>query len=698
MLGGNLGGAAGSDRITRENAAKGEPRFAFVHLGAASCEEARRRFRPPPLFRFLLGDFAMFEFLRRHTRALQAILVLLIFPSFVFFGIQGYSRFAGGGDETVAKVDGRAITRGEWELAMREQLERAQRQMPGIDAKLFETPEMKRLSLEGLVRERVLLAAADKLHLVTSDDRLQRAFVTDPQFEPLRNPDGSVNKDAIGARGMSSEMFAYRLRQDLSQRQVLLGLAGSVIAPKTAAATALDAMFQQREVQVERFDPKDFRAKVEPTDAEIEKYYSDPAHAAMFEAPETESIEYVVLDLEALKKDIKVSEEDLRKYYAENEKRYTTPEERRASHILIKAEKGAPQAERDQAKAKAEALLAEIRKNPSSFAELARKSSQDPGSAEKGGDLDFFSRGAMVKPFEDAAFALKPGETSGIVQTDFGYHIIQVTGARGGEKRPFEAVRGEIETEIKNQLAQQRFSEAAVEFTNMVYEQPDSLKPVADRFKLEVKTAQGVKRTPAPNAAGPLASAKFLEALFNSDAIRSKRNTEAVEFGPSQMVSGRVVKHEPAHQLPLAEVRAQVREQVIATQAAALARKAGLERLAALRATPATPLEAKPTMVSRAQPHEMPRELLDAVLKVPADKLPAVVGVELGGQGYALAKVLKVEGRDPVVANEAARVQSQYAQTWADAEAQAYYVALKERFNVKINAAAPTDAAASAAR
>jgi peptidyl-prolyl cis-trans isomerase D len=626
----------------------------------------------------------MFEFLRRHTRALQAILVLLIFPSFVFFGIQGYSRFAGSGDQTVAKVDGHAITRAEWELAMREQLERAQRQMPGVDAKLFETPEMRRLSLEALVRERVLLAAADKLHLVTTDDRLQRVFVSDPQFAPLRNPDGSVNKDAIGERGMSSEMFAYRLRQDLSQRQVLLGLAGSVIAPQAATATALDAMFQQREVQVERFDPKDFRAKVEPNDADIEKFYSDPAHAAMFEAPETESIEYVVLDLDALKKDIKVPEEELRKYYTENEKRYTAPEERRASHILIKADKDMSQAERDKARAKAEALLAEIRKNPASFAELARKNSQDPGSAEKGGDLDFFGRGAMVKPFEDAAFALKPGETSGIVQTDFGYHIIQVTGARGGEKRPFEAVRGEIEAEIKNQLAQRRYSEAAVEFTNMVYEQPDSLKPVADRFKLEVKKASDVKRTPAPGATGALASPKFLEALFTSDAIRNKRNTEAVEFGPSQMVSGRVLKHEAAHKLPLAEVRARVREQVVATQAAALARKAGMDRLSALRSAPATPVEAKSTTVSRAQPHEIPRELLDAVMKVPADKLPTFVGVELGGQGYALAKVLKVEGRDPVVAAQAGQARAQYAQAWADAEAQAYYAALKDRFNVKI--------------
>ena len=639
----------------------------------------------------------MFEFFRRHTRALQFVLVLLIFPSFVFFGIQGYSRFTGGDNRTVAKVDGHAITQVDWDLAMREQLERAQRQMPGVDAKMFESPEMKRLSLEALVRERVMLAAADKLHLVTTDDRLQRLFVTDPQFAALRNPDGSVNKDAIGARGMSSEMFAHRLRQDLSQRQVLLGLAGTVIAPAAATSTALDAMFQQREVQIERFDPKDYQAKVNPTDAEIEKFYKDPANAAMFQAPEQETIEYVVLDLESLKKDVKVPEDELRKYYAENEKRYTAPEERRASHILIKAEKGMPQAELDKAKAKAEALLAEVRKNPSSFAELARKNSEDPGSAEKGGDLDFFGRGAMVKPFEDAAFGLKAGETSGLVQSDFGYHIIRVTGARGGDKRSFEAVRAEIENEVKTQLAQRRFAEAAVEFTNMVYEQPDSLKPVVDRFKLELKTAQNVRRTAAPGASGPLASSKFLEALFGNDAVKNKRNTEAVEVGPSQMASGRVVKYEAAHQLPLAEVKTRVRDQLVANQAAALAKKTGSERLAALRAAPVTALSTPAKMVSRAQPQDTPRELLDAILKAPASNLPALVGVDLGEQGYAIAKVLKVGDRDPVAA-DAARGQAQYAQAWADAEAQAYYAALRQRFNVQISGApaVAADTAASA--
>ena len=208
---------------------------------------------------------------------------------------------------------------------------------------------------------------------------------------------------------MSSEGFAERLRQDLARRQVLQPLGSSAIAPAAAASAALEAMYQQREVQVERFDAKDQLAKVKPSDAEVEAYYKDPAHAAQFQAPEQATIEYVVLDLDAVKKNIAVTEDDLRKYYAENEKRYTAPEERRASHILVKADKDAPKAERDKARAKAEALLAEVRKNPQAFAEIAKKNSDDEGSAAKGGDLDFFGRGAMVKPFEDAAFAPEAG-------------------------------------------------------------------------------------------------------------------------------------------------------------------------------------------------------------------------------------------------------------------------------------------------
>ena len=641
----------------------------------------------------------MFDFFRKHTRVLQFLLVLLIFPSFVFFGIQGYSGFAGNENDTVAKVAGSKITRNEWELAQREQIERVRRQMPDVDAKLFDTPEMKRQSLDAVVRERVMQAASEKLNLVVTDDRLQRLFATDPQFAFLRNPDGSVNKDALAAQGMSSEMFARRLRQDLSQRQVVLGLAGTAFASAGTSASALDAMFQQREVQVLRFDTKDSLDKVNPTDADIEKFYKDPTHAAQFQAPEQESIEYVVLDLDTLKKGLTVSDKDLRDYYTANEKRYTTPEERRASHILIKVEQGASAVERAKARAKAEGLLAELKQNSAAFADLARKNSDDPGSAEKGGDLDFFARGGIAaKSLEDAAFALKPDELSGVVESEFGYHIVKLAAVRGGQTRSFEAVRAEIEGEVKTQLAQKRFSEAAVEFTNMVYEQPDSLKPVVDKFKLELRTAQNVQRTPASGATGALANPKFLEALFGKDAIRNKRNTEAVEVAPSTMVSGRVVAYAETRQLPLAQVKAKVRERVVSEQAAAMARKLGEARLAALRAAPDGALTEAPQTMSRAQPGNVPGALLEAVLKAPTDKLPAIIGVDLGEPGYAVAKVTKVLGRDPA-AGDAARAQAQYAQAWGDAEAQAYYAALKTRFKVEIkpNAVQTTDLAASAA-
>jgi peptidyl-prolyl cis-trans isomerase D len=629
----------------------------------------------------------MFDFFRRHTRVLQFVLVLLVFPSFIFFGIQGYSRFAGGDQQNVAQVAGQNISLVEFDNALRERVERARRQMPSLDPKLFDTPEMRHIAIDALIRERVLLVAADKLRLTPTDDRLDGLFKSDPQFAQLRNPDGSLNRDMIAALGMSSEGFAERLREDIARRQVLQGLTDTVIAPASAASAALDALYQQREVQVQRFDTKDYLAKVAPTDGEVEAYYKDPAHAAQFQSPEQESIEYVMLDPETLKKGIVISEEDLRKYYTENEKRYTAPEERRASHILVKADKDAPKVEREKAKAKAEALLAEVRKNPTSFAEIAKKNSDDEGSAAKGGDLDFFGRGAMVKPFEDTAFSLKPGEISGVVESDFGYHIIQLNAMRGGQKKSFEEVRPEIEAEVRGQLAQKRFSEAAVEFGDTVYEQSDSLKPAADKWKLEIKRVDHVSREPPPGTAGPLGNAKFLEALFSSDATKNKHNTKAIDIGANQLASGRVVQYTPTHQLPLADIKDKVRALLASTQAAALAQKAGAERLAAARAAPAAVLSDNTQIVSRAQTRELPPIVLDAILKAPALTLPAFVGVDLGPQGYVVVKITKLWGRDPSV-SDPDKARSQYAQIWGDAVAQAYYAALKSRYKVTINEAA----------
>jgi peptidyl-prolyl cis-trans isomerase D len=631
----------------------------------------------------------MFEFIRTHTRLLLFVLVLLIIPSFVFFGVQGYTQFNDPANRAVATVGGRKITQNEWDAAHQRQIDQARRQMPGIDARLLDSPEFKRETLEGLVRDEVLRRTAQDLHLATTDERLQRTFVSDPQLAFLRQSDGRINRDVLAAQGLSVEQFEARLRTDLTLRQVIEGVAATGLAPRAPAKQALDALLERRDVQVQLFAARDYASRVEPSDDDLAAYYNDAANQSQFMAPEQARIEYVVLDQQAIAGRIPVSDEDLRRYYEENAARYTQAEQRRASHILVKADKDAPAADRAAAKAKAEQLLAEVRSNPASFADVARRSSDDPGSAAMGGDLDFFGRGAMVKPFEDAVFAMKPGEISPVVETDFGYHVIRLDAVRGGERRPFDSVRAEITEEVRRQQAQRQFAEAAEQFTNTVYEQADSLQPAADKLGLTVQTAT-VQRTPAPGASGPLASAALLEAVFGNDALRNKRNTEAIETGAGQLASARVVQHEPQHLRPLDEVKDQVRARVVARQAAALARQEGEARVAALKGGADAPAMPPAVTLSRAEPQGLPPAVVDAVLRADAAALPSAFGVDLGAQGYAVVRLTQVRPPEPT-SPQVAQLEPRVAQAWADAEARAYYDALKKRLKVTMPAApAPT--------
>ena len=634
----------------------------------------------------------MFDFVRNHTRLALGFMLLLIIPSFIFFGVQGYSRFTDAGSAAVAKIDGQSISRAEWEDAHKRRMDQVRRQSPNLDLAQLDTPQLRRDTLDGMIRERVLLAAANHLHLFPTVPRMARLFDSDPQFAGLRGVDGKISRELLAIQGMTPEMFDQRLRQDLATRQVLGGITQTVPAPAVSASAALDAYLQRRQVQWQRFDPLAYRPKVSPTDADLEVYYKD--NQAQFKSPERATIEYVQLDLETLGKGVTLTEADLRKAYQDSRAKYTEPEERRASHILIKAEKGASSSERAKAKARAEGLLAELRKNPAQFAELARKNSEDPGSAAQGGDLDFFGRGAMVKPFEDTVFALKVGELSNVVETDFGYHVMTLTAVRGGQSKPFEAVRAEIEADLRKAQAQKRWAEVAEQLTNTVYEQSDSLQPVIDKLKLEKKTAS-VQRTPTPGVTGPLASTKLLDAIFSNDSVRNKRNTDAVETAPNQLVAAHVVKHEPERLLPLAEIKELVRERVAQAQAAALARKDGEARTTALRGGDNEALP-NTVIVSRNNPQTLNAGQVDAVLRADATKLPAVLGMDLGPQGYMLMRVTQVLPREPAPGGEDP-MRAQYAQAWAGAESEAYLAALKRRYKAEVKSVAELPAEAASA-
>lgn len=623
----------------------------------------------------------MFDFVRRNTRILQLILVLLILPSFVLVGMEGYSQFTDNAG-TVAKVGKQKVSQQEWDNAHRNFVERQRSQRPDLDMSLFDRPEVKQQSLDALIREYVLLMAANDQHLAVPAGRIMRIFANDPQFAALRNPDGTVNKALLEARGMTPLQLETMLRQELTVAQVLGGVQASSHGSQASTRAAVDALFQVRDVQWQKFEPKAYMAQLAPTAEQLQAFYKDPANAGWLTTPEQADVQYVVLDLDTLKARVSVSEDDLRRSYKENIQRYSTPEERRASHILIKAEASATAEQKKAARAKAEQLLAQLQKNPAQFAELARKNSDDPGSGANGGDLDFFGRGDMVKPFEDAAYGLKPGQLSGIVESEFGFHIIQLTAVRGGETKPFEVVRAEIEDDARKQLAQRQYAEAAEKFTNMVYEQSDSLQPVADELKLTVQVANGVLRQPIGQEQGVMANRRLLDTLFDATNRAKGHNTEAVEVGTNKLVSARIVKYRPAALMPFEQAQAQVRERWIKAQALKAARADAEQKMALGKQSPEKVAMPAAVQMSRRTMFAQPAAVLDAALRVPEKQLPAWTVVSLGDEGVALLKVNKVVPLE-VKPEELKEMQAQFSGYWARAEADAYYRALKREYKVE---------------
>jgi peptidyl-prolyl cis-trans isomerase D len=628
---------------------------------------------------------------------MMLLMFLLIIPSFVLFGIDGYNRMREKGD-AVARVGGYDVSQGEWDAAHKSESDRLRASMPNLDPKLLDSAQARYSTLERLVREKVLDQAADKFKLSTSDARLARDLQANPSIAALRSSDGKLDmeryRQLAANQGMTPEGLEARVRRDLSVRQVEAGVVGTGFAAAAVADVALNAFFEKREVQFANFKTADFSAKVNPTEAELEAFYK--ANLVLFQAPEQANIEYLVLDLDAVKKSIALNEADVRSYYDQNVARLSGKEERRASHILINAAKDAPPADRQKAKARAAELLQAVRKAPDSFAEVARKNSQDAGSAAKGGDLDFFVRGAMVKPFDDAVFSMKSGEISELVESDFGYHIIKLTDIKTPKQRSFEELRGGIEADLKTQQAQRKYAEIAEIFTNGVYEQSESLKPIADKLKLEVKIAASLQRTPAPGATGVLANGKFLAAIFAPDSVQKKHNTEAIETAPNQLVSGRVTQYSPARTQPFAEVSASVRERVVSARATELARKEGMDKLAAWKAAPATAEMPAPLLISRDQAQNLPPSVVAAALRADTATLPLFTGLDMGAQGYAVIKVNKVLSRQPPAEASAKQDRAQYAQWWTNAENQAYYGLLKERFKAEIMMSKPAQTSGDA--
>ena len=627
----------------------------------------------------------MFEFIRTHQRLMQFLLLLIIFPSFALVGIQSYSRF-GETDNVIAKVGNQPITQPEYDAAQREQMERF-RQMFGaqFDAKMFDTPEARQGILDNLIAQRALSAEAISKKLTVTDGTIQQSIVAIPG---LMGPDGKFDGERYRAllamQGMTPSLYEQRLRQDLAMQQLNGAIQNTVFTPQAVASHLSDINAQERVVRALMFKAADFSAQVKVSPDMLKAYYDK--NAVQFETPEKAKADYVVLSNAALAEQVAVTDAEVSGFYEQNKKRFGVEEQRRASHILINVKKDAPAAEKAAAKTKAEQLLAQVRKSPQDFAAIAKANSQDTGTAANGGDLDYFGKGMMTPPFETAAFALKANEISDVIATDFGFHIIKVTDIKPATIKPLEQVKADITADIKKQKAAKQYADLVETFTNTVYEQSDSLKAVADKLKLKIETASNLTRKPdaALPASVPYNNAKFLKALFSDEVIKSKRNTEAVEVAPGIMVAGRIVEYQPIAKRPFAEVEAQVRERVIASESASLAKKAGADKLAALKVTDSTDGFGADKTVSRSKNDGINGAALDAIMKTDTVKLPTFVGAEISGQGYAIYRIGKVTQGEKKDEPRRQAEQQQITNALAQQEMLAYIDVLKQKAKVTI--------------
>jgi peptidyl-prolyl cis-trans isomerase D len=618
------------------------------------------------------------------TWVAKVLLALITIP-FALFGIEYYFRQSGGGADTVAKVDGYAISQAEFNDNLRSQLERMSASMQGANPSSLDNSQTRYAVLEALINRHLITAYADKTGLRVADrflvDEIGKinAFQEDGKFSQKRY------EEVLRANNLTPALFEMRLRDDLKTELVQESLTTTDWTPAVAVDAFVTLVEQSREVAVAEITPDAFLDKVKVDDAAVKAYYD--AHQDQFMVSERVKVEYLVLSADQLVGDTAVTPEEIAKVYNDpaNKARWGGQETRRASHILISVPASASTADRAAAKAKAEKIAAEAKANPSRFAALARQYSQDPGSAAQGGDLGYFGRGAMTKPFDEAVFGMKAHDVTGPVETEFGYHIIQLTDIREGKGKTLAEATPAITAELKKQHAQQRFAEMADNFSNLVYEQSGSLKPAADKFKLPLHETGWLTRS--GGAEYPLLdNPKLLAALFAQESVKDGRNTQAIEVAPNVLVSGHVTAHEPAVARPLAEVSEAIQKQLRHEQAAKLAKQEGEARLADLKAGKAVALKwSDPKMVNRQEALGiMPPDLVAPAFKLEVDKLPAYAGVDSGSGAYAIARVSRVAPGNPADAARRKQAEVGLARGYGDEVMGEFLTALRANANVRL--------------
>jgi len=600
----------------------------------------------------------MLQAIRDRVTGLVAIFILgLLAVPFVFFGLDSYIQAVPA--NAIAQVGDSEITVSEFETEFaRERQNRRQQLGDAYDELAFNSPQSRREFLEGMIDRELLLQHAREIGMSISPNTKAQIIRDVPAFQVNGQFDPQVYATQLAATGQTPAAFERDLAADLLVQEVPAGVSGSVVVTDRDVDRWLQVQLETRRITYGTVDSQPFREQVEVGDDQIESFYAD--NTGQFMRPEQISVEYLVLDTNEMVALAELNDEEIRQRYEATQARFMTAERRRASHILITS--GSERSD-EEALELAESIRARVDEGEE-FSTLAEEFSDDPGSAGQGGDLGWIEPGVMMPEFEESLYSLAPGEVAGPIETDFGWHVIQLQNIEAPRGQSLDEARSEIVEEIRVERADDLFIELRERLIDLVYADPTGLSAIAGDLELPLETAGPFSRF---NAEGVLAEPQVLEAAFSDMVLMEREASEPIEIGPNRAVVVRVTDYQPSEPRPLDAVRGEIEDRLVREGARESAREYAAELMAQVEQGEATleqVLEAEGMSVESSaatrRSFELGGPVLEELFRLPR---PApdqnLMRVIPNGQNWMLVRLESVE---PGNADEAGDAQRQSAQ------------------------------------
>ena len=575
---------------------------------------------------------------RTQTKLAKVILGIIIIP-FALFGIDSYLSSVGINIQ-IASVNDEPITSRELQETESQFIAQIKSQDESADPKMFENIEFKKAVLDKLITTKLVKQEIKNSGFYINDYQVGTYIAGMPEFQR----DGRFSQDQydeiLKINNLTPKEFDNSIRNDLGSQQVRDSLRKLIYTPKNKIQSLVNLAYQKRDVSIFELKQNAYKKKVDLSELALKKVYEESQSS--FVRPDQVKIEFIIYSVAGIVPNIKVADDVVKDYFSNNINRYQAAQQRRAKHILFTLRSGMTESETKEIKTSALSVLKKVRKNPKSFNKIAEKYSQDSESAKNGGDLGFFSRGDMTSAFEDQVFKMSRNQISDLVKTEFGYHIVMLTDIKG-EKVKFESVKNQIKGELLFNIALAEYGSNAEEFSNIVYEQSESLQKAANKFDLKIQDSEWLSFEDAKKFFNNEA---FAQAIFDKDAIAEKRNISAIEASPNNLVAARVIDYRPSSPKPFEEVKTTIKDFLVEAESQKLLINAGIKLIEDVKLNPKAIDWIDQLVIDRVDKKGLSDSLINAIFKIDDIQLPAYSGFYDSKGEYIIVKLNKVLTED----------------------------------------------------